>query len=190
MIISQSLTRKPDFYGTVVTEVQVTCDTTNLQSSKPSVALPAPQVHQPTSQSSARLPSKPWKGSIAGRRHHAQHYIHGAIGAIPGVASANFETVCSSDSHAPQVGSFRRRLKAMKSRYSLKLKRLDPVKVAYLRTSFIFAFAVLVTWIPSSINRLFSLSHNRDVSFELSLASGCVLPLQGVWNAIIFLTTS
>lgn len=78
----------------------------------------------------------------------------------------------------------------MKSSASLKLKRLDPVKMAYLRTSFIFAFAVLITWIPSSVNRLYSLSHGGKVSFQLSVASGCVLPLQGVWNAIIFFTTS
>lgn len=82
------------------------------------------------------------------------------------------------------------RLRAVKSNASLKLKRLDPVKMAYLRTSFIFGFAVLITWIPSSINRLYSLTHDDRVSFGLSVASGCVLPLQGVWNAIIYFTTS
>lgn len=82
------------------------------------------------------------------------------------------------------------RLRGVKSSASLKLKRLDPVKMAYLRTSFIFAFAVLITWIPSSINRLYSLTHDNKVSFQWSVASGCVLPLQGVWNAIIYFTTS
>lgn len=62
--------------------------------------------------------------------------------------------------------------------------------MAYLRTSFIFAFAVLITWIPSSVNRLYSLANGGRVSFALSVANGCVLPLQGVWNAIIYLTTS
>ncbi len=62
--------------------------------------------------------------------------------------------------------------------------------MAYLRTSFVFAFAVLITWITSSINRLYSITHNGKISFPLSDASGCVLPLQGVWNAIIYLTTS
>lgn len=81
-------------------------------------------------------------------------------------------------------------LREAKESASLKLKRLDPVKVSYLRTSFIFAFAVLITWIPSSINRLYSLTHDNQVSFGLSLASGCVLPLQGVWNAIIYFSIS
>lgn len=72
----------------------------------------------------------------------------------------------------------------------MKLKRLDPIKMAYLRTSFIFGFSVLITWIPSSVNRLYSLTNGGRVSYSLSIASGCVLPLQGVWNAIIFFTTS
>lgn len=104
--------------------------------------------------------------------------------------SLNFETICSSEVPVRQENFVMRHFRAVKSSYSLKLKRLDPVKVSYLRTSFIFAFAVLITWIPSSVNRIYSLTHNGDVSFELSLASGCVLPLQGVWNAIIFLMTS
>lgn len=78
----------------------------------------------------------------------------------------------------------------MQSNASLKLKRLDTVKMSYLRTSFIFGFAVLITWIPSSINRLYTLTNNGKVSFKLSVASGCVLPVQGVWNAIIYFTTS
>lgn len=82
------------------------------------------------------------------------------------------------------------RLRQVRSNASLKLKRLDPVKMAYLRTSFIFGFAVLITWIPSSINRLYSLTHGDKISFPLSVASGCVLPLQGVWNALIYFTTS
>lgn len=77
----------------------------------------------------------------------------------------------------------------MKTQAMSKWRRLDPVKMAYLRTSFIFGFSVLITWIPSSINRLYSLANDGKVSFQLSVASGCVLPLQGVWNAIIYFTT-
>jgi hypothetical protein len=82
------------------------------------------------------------------------------------------------------------RLRHVKSNASLKLKGLDPVKMAYLRTSFIFGFAILITWIPSSVNRLYSLTYHGRVNFQLSVASGCVLPLQGVWNALIYFTTS
>jgi hypothetical protein len=101
-----------------------------------------------------------------------------------------FETTCTSDSTPNPPPTIASRLRAVKSNASLKLKRLDPVKMAYLRTSFIFGFAVLITWIPSSVNRLYSLTHHDKISFPLSVASGCVLPLQGVWNALIYFTTS
>jgi hypothetical protein len=101
-----------------------------------------------------------------------------------------FEAVCSSDSRPYPQQTIINRLRAVKSNASLKLKRLDPVKMGYLRTSSIFGFAVLITWIPSSINRLYSLTHHGQVSYTWSIASGCVLPLQGVWNATIYFTTS
>jgi hypothetical protein len=72
----------------------------------------------------------------------------------------------------------------------MNLRKLDPVKMAYLRTSFIFGFAVLITWIPSSVNRLYSIANNGRINFPLSAISGSVLPLQGLWNALIYFTTS
>lgn len=62
--------------------------------------------------------------------------------------------------------------------------------MAYLRTSFVFTISVLVTWIPSSINRIHNLVRPDELHFGLSMASAAVLPLQGVWNAVIFFTTS
>jgi hypothetical protein len=83
-----------------------------------------------------------------------------------------------------------RSFRGVRSNVQAKLRKLDPIKMSYLRTSSIFAAAVLVTWIPSSVNRLYSLGHHGRINFGLSIASGCVLPLQGVWNAIIYFTTS
>lgn len=100
------------------------------------------------------------------------------------------ETSCYSDSPPLQRYKLLGRIRASLAETSLKLKRLDPVKMAYLRTSFIFGFAVLITWIPSSVNRLYSQANGGKISFSLNVASGFVLPLQGVWNAIIYLTTS
>ncbi|KAG6030216.1 hypothetical protein E4U41_000157 [Claviceps citrina] len=102
------------------------------------------------------------------------------------------ETTCSysggpaTDNRGRRFGRFG----TLTSTASTKLRRLDPVKMSYLRTSFIFGLSVLITWIPSSVNRLYSLANQGQVSYPLSVASGCVLPLQGVWNAIIFFTTS
>lgn len=70
-----------------------------------------------------------------------------------------------------------------------RFKVLDPVKRAYLRTSFLFALSVLVTWIPSSINRIHGLIYN-DSPYAYNVGTATVLPLQGVWNAVIFFVTS
>ncbi|GAB1310691.1 G-protein coupled receptors family 2 profile 2 domain-containing protein [Madurella fahalii] len=79
---------------------------------------------------------------------------------------------------------------ALWSRFTAKLASLDPVKLAYLRTSFVFAISVLVTWTPSSINRVYALAYPARTSYALNLAGAVVLPLQGVWNAVIFAATS
>ncbi len=71
-------------------------------------------------------------------------------------------------------------------RVAAKLANMDPIKLAYLRTSFVFAISVLVTWTPSSINRVYTLIHPEAVSYALNVASAAVLPLQGVWNAVIY----
>lgn len=65
----------------------------------------------------------------------------------------------------------------------------DPIKRAYLRTSFLFAISVLVTWIPSSMNRIHSWIDGAS-PYEYHVATAAVLPLQGLWNAIIFFVTS
>lgn len=71
-----------------------------------------------------------------------------------------------------------------------KLAKVDPIKRAYLRTSFIFAVSILVTWTPSSINRVYSLVHPTKTSYSLNVAGAVVLPLQGLWNAVIFVFTT
>ncbi|KAG6362745.1 hypothetical protein INS49_007838 [Diaporthe citri] len=75
-------------------------------------------------------------------------------------------------------------------RFGAKLRNMDPVKLAYLRTSFVFAISVLVTWTPSSINRVYTLVYPDQASYGLNIAAAVVLPLQGVWNAVIYFTTS
>lgn len=170
---AQSLTRGPDFYGTAVTEVQITSDFQK-KSGDNFLCLP-PTIHP-----SAVGYDPSWSSRDLEHQDEAG----------PSNNAQRFETVCTSDNRPHAQRKAFSRLRAVKSSASLKLKRLDPVKMAYLRTSFIFGFAVLITWIPSSINRLYSLANDGTVIFPLSVASGCVLPLQGVWNAIIYFTTS
>lgn len=44
--------------------------------------------------------------------------------------------------------------------------------------------------VPSTINRVYSLVHAGEVSFALSYIESLVLPLQGFWNAVIYIATS
>lgn len=99
---------------------------------------------------------------------------------------------CTSMSVGPPSvrANISNQLRKLKLTATSRLRKLDPVKMAYLRTSFIFGFAVLVTWIPSSVNRLYSIANDGHINFQLSAVSGTVLPLQGVWNALIYFTTS
>ncbi|KAK3312851.1 hypothetical protein B0H66DRAFT_381383 [Apodospora peruviana] len=60
----------------------------------------------------------------------------------------------------------------------------------YVKCAMLFFSVLLITWIPSSGNRVYSLINNGDVSKPLFFASAFVLPLQGFWNAIIYMTTS
>jgi hypothetical protein len=61
---------------------------------------------------------------------------------------------------------------------------------SYTKVAVLFFFAMMITWIPSSANRVFSVVHPGQVSIYLEYASAFVLPLQGFWNALIYATTS
>ncbi|KAI9823875.1 MAG: hypothetical protein M1832_002192 [Thelocarpon impressellum] len=60
----------------------------------------------------------------------------------------------------------------------------------YTRCAFFFFMAMLVTWVPSSVNRVYGLLHPTTFSFSLNYLSALVLPLQGFWNAVIYFSTS
>lgn len=61
---------------------------------------------------------------------------------------------------------------------------------SYTKVAILFFTAMLVTWIPSSANRLYSVGTQGQISPALEFAAAFVLPLQGFWNALIYLTTS
>jgi hypothetical protein len=61
---------------------------------------------------------------------------------------------------------------------------------SYTKCAILFFTAMLVTWIPSSANRVFSVVHTNEVSMPLEYMSAFVLPLQGFWNALIYIVTS
>lgn len=78
---------------------------------------------------------------------------------------------------------------AMPSRRKATLDAHDAAW-SYTKCALLFFTAMLVTWIPSSTNRLYSLARDGQISLPLEYMSAFVLPLQGFWNAIIYITTS
>lgn len=67
---------------------------------------------------------------------------------------------------------------------------MDTVKWAYLKCAVLFGISILITWVPASANRIYGLIYPDDPSFVLNVASAVLLPLQGLWNTIIYFTTS
>lgn len=63
--------------------------------------------------------------------------------------------------------------------------------LSYCYTALLFFIALLVTWVPSTVNRVYTLvSPGSPSPFALDFASGLVLPLQGFWNTVIYIVTS
>lgn len=61
---------------------------------------------------------------------------------------------------------------------------------SYTKCAILFFISLLVTWVPSSINRVYSLIHPELISIPFTYASAIVLPLMGFWNSVIYITTS
>ena len=60
----------------------------------------------------------------------------------------------------------------------------------YARVAFLFFCALLVSWVPSSINRVYSLVHPTKILYGLNYTETLVLPLQGFFNACVYIITS
>ena len=60
----------------------------------------------------------------------------------------------------------------------------------YARVAFLFFLAMLIIWVPSSVNRVYSLAHPHKVNFGLNYAASFVFPLQGFLNAVVYIITS
>ncbi|KAL3963515.1 hypothetical protein ACCO45_000519 [Purpureocillium lilacinum] len=60
----------------------------------------------------------------------------------------------------------------------------------YTKCALLFFVVILITWLPSSANRVYSHIHPRETSVTLQFMSATVLPLQGFWNAVIYAVTS
>jgi hypothetical protein len=62
--------------------------------------------------------------------------------------------------------------------------------MAYSQVAFLMFLSLFVVWLPSSINRMHQFVNREHPSFTLNMLSAIVLPLQGAWNATIYIFTT
>ncbi|CAD6563967.1 MAG: hypothetical protein ASARMPRED_002596 [Alectoria sarmentosa] len=70
------------------------------------------------------------------------------------------------------------------------LSETNPEAWLYARVAFLFFSALLLSWLPSSVNRLYALAHPDRYNFGLNYTESLVLPLQGFCNALVYVVTS
>lgn len=73
---------------------------------------------------------------------------------------------------------------------AVALSETNPEAWLYARVAFLFFLALLISWVPSSVNRLYALANPADYNFGLNYTEALVLPLQGFWNAVVYVVTS
>lgn len=60
----------------------------------------------------------------------------------------------------------------------------------YFKVAFLMFAALFIVWVPSTINRVQQFVDREHSVFGLNLASALVLPLQGFWNSMIYISTT
>ncbi|KAF2756345.1 family A G protein-coupled receptor-like protein [Pseudovirgaria hyperparasitica] len=195
-----------------VTEIQITHETIRPQSpdyqakslesedgTRSSFASTRKLSHKPTHNLTngtspfTRLANDPWP------------YTEGATGELPGENNPNFSTTVTAGRSPQQTETERqeedtqptkrearvakRELKAHRKK-SAAARHANSAAWGYAKVSMLMFLALFVVWVPSTINRVYSLVRPQEPSFALSLLAGLVLPLQGFWNAVIYIITS
>lgn len=80
--------------------------------------------------------------------------------------------------------------KDRRNRRRLALYEANNAAWSYAKCALLFFSALLVTWIPSTANRLYPVIHDKQIVLGLEYASAFVLPLQGFWNGLIYVFTT
>ncbi|ORY09186.1 hypothetical protein BCR34DRAFT_602979 [Clohesyomyces aquaticus] len=60
----------------------------------------------------------------------------------------------------------------------------------YFKVAFLMFAALFIVWVPSTVNRVQQFVDKDHPIFALNLASALVLPLQGFWNAMVYMSTT
>ena len=102
----------------------------------------------------------------------------------------------NSELKSPQSSTFPRSSNSVKfagdknAKQTKAAMEANQAAFSYCKCAILFFVSLLITWVPSSINRVYSLVHPDVVSFPLLYVSAFVLPFQGFWNAVIYIATS
>ncbi|KAL5336334.1 hypothetical protein BJX70DRAFT_373017 [Aspergillus crustosus] len=73
---------------------------------------------------------------------------------------------------------------------STTVSEVNTAAWVYTKYALLFFVALLITWVPSTINRVYAFAHPDKSNFVLNYASSFVLPLQGFWNGLIYIFIS
>ncbi|KPM35222.1 hypothetical protein AK830_g11349 [Neonectria ditissima] len=110
-----------------------------------------------------------------------------SISANPDSRDSREDTILSVPNQLPEDPSNTKLAPALAN---VARPSMSQAEWSYAKCSMLFFTAMLVTWIPSSANRVYSVVHNNHSSVVLEFMSAVVLPLQGFWNASIYILTS
>lgn len=182
------------FYGTVITEVRIVHSAASSSTTPSELKKPqAPGVSFDNDRGSGQAPtarSQYFSTAVTSDapRRHSRDQKNQKDGQGSGRTLTGWRrrsSGASGDSSSSTDGRFAHWIRSIVDKFVV----VDPIKRAYLRTSLLFTLSVLVTWIPSSMNRIHSWLTGVS-PFEYHVATAAVLPLQGLWNAVIFFVTS
>ncbi|KIW62355.1 hypothetical protein PV04_10536 [Phialophora macrospora] len=147
----------------------------------------------PTSPTSPSVPQKTYEVTISSQVPHSPDRIHGQLRSPrntyygePSPTNAHHERFQSIHEAAfPETNT-----NVVIERPQTKKVDANKATLSYCKTAMLFFLALLCTWVPSTINRVYTLVRPNDSVFGLDFASGLVLPLQGFWNTVIYIVTS
>ncbi|KAK2024541.1 G-protein coupled receptor [Colletotrichum zoysiae] len=151
------------------TEVYITSEVT-VNQPQDSIALGPTWKREAEAGMTPRMPSAAYSVSISANHNRSESHID----AVLPVESSAFEAA----THRPMKSARRRNYE------------LNNAAWLYTKCSILFFTVILITWVPSSANRVYSVIHVKETSTPLQYMSAFVLPLQGFWNALIYVVTS
>lgn len=126
------------------------------------------------------------EATTTGAPRHDDYPTH-ASGNSPDSKTGN--NVSASRAQGP---SARHRRHVSTQQHSARRRSYEHKNAAwsYSKCALLYFTAILITWIPATANRVYSIVNNGDVIAPLAYMSAFVLPLQGFWNCLIYVVMS